>query len=71
MGVDADIRLGHKNARSSLDDPVADRTVSSVKPSSPLEDANRDWLTQKSRPSSAEHVLLETEELSRNYPGRS
>lgn len=71
MGVSADIRLGHKNTRSSLDDPEADRTVSSVKPSSPLEEANIDWLTQKSRPSTAEHILLETEDSDlRNYHGR-
>jgi len=54
MTVAEDIRLGHKSSRSSLDDPVSDRTVSSVKPHSPVENANRDWLSQ--RPPNEEHL---------------
>ena len=36
-------------AKSSLDDPVADRTVSVIKPASEKEVANEDWLQKKKR----------------------
>ena len=68
MGVAEDIRLGHKSSRSSLDDPISDRTVSSVKPSSPLENAHVDWLSQ--RPPNSEHVQLQDDQPLRNYHGR-
>jgi hypothetical protein len=64
MSVAADIRLGHKTQRSSLDDPVSDRTVSSVKPDSPLENAHRDWLFQ--RPPNSEHIQLNDESEQEN-----
>ena len=52
LKVNEDLRLHNELQKSSLDDPVSDRTVSTVKPSSEKENRNREWLTQKPKSNS-------------------
>lgn len=47
MGTSEDLRLHNELKKSSLDDPVSDRTVSVVPAHSEKEIQNRDWLAQK------------------------
>lgn len=47
MGVAEDLRLHNELKKSSLDDPVSDKTVSVVPANSAKENRNRDWLAQK------------------------
>jgi hypothetical protein len=45
--LDEDLRLHNELNKSSLDDPVSDKTVSVVTANSDKENRNRDWLAQK------------------------
>lgn len=47
LRTEEDLRLHGELRKSSLDDPVSDRTVSVVPPHSQKEIANQDWLAQK------------------------
>ena len=44
MGIAEDLRLHNELKKSSMDDPVSDKTVSVVTANSDKENKNRDWL---------------------------
>ena len=47
LKVSEDLRLHNELRKSSLDDPISDRTVSTVPPNSEKENKHREWLAQK------------------------
>ena len=47
MGIAEDLRLHNELKKSSMDDPVSDKTTSVVTANSDKENKNRDWLAQK------------------------
>ena len=56
MGIAEDLRLHNELKKSSMDDPVSDKTISVVAANSDKENKNRDWLAQK--PESKSNVQL-------------
>ena len=47
MAIAEDLRLHNELKKSSMDDPVSDKTISVVTANSDKENKNRDWLAQK------------------------